>query len=252
MTKHEMLTYLSHPNYVQRGGTSLILWFRLFLFRSYLHNLFFPCLHSSCGVAHQPVELSGTLVTKHCVRPSAPLCTSFPTLIHPHRNSILLGGEIDLHVGEGVAGGGPAHEVVLPPLPRVELDLPPPDPGRARLHGVLGRPEDAHVALLDVLLGHAGHVAHVLLALDGDQTLHGLVVPQLIVRLDGRVDRHLLLLASLDERLSQGARRGQLCPAISNRDIKTMNLNLTIGKCTSENSRPPWPVSIGPEIVEDF
>ena len=49
--------------------------FCLFIFRSSLCNLFFAWLHSSCGLAHQPVELSGKLATKPCVRPGAPLCS---------------------------------------------------------------------------------------------------------------------------------------------------------------------------------
>ena len=60
---------------VQRGALGLTLMFCLYLFRSSLCYLFFAWLHSSCGMAQQPVELSGKLVTKPCVRPSAPLCT---------------------------------------------------------------------------------------------------------------------------------------------------------------------------------
>ena len=60
---------------LQRGALGLTMRFCLFLFRSSLCNSFFAWLHSSCGMAHQPVELSGKLVTKPCVRPSAPLCT---------------------------------------------------------------------------------------------------------------------------------------------------------------------------------
>ena len=58
----------------ERGALGLTLRFCSFLFRSSLGKLFFAWLHSSCGMAHQPVELSGRLVTKPCVRPSAPLC----------------------------------------------------------------------------------------------------------------------------------------------------------------------------------
>ena len=32
-------------------------------------------LHSSCSMAHQPIELSRKLMTKPCDRPSAALCT---------------------------------------------------------------------------------------------------------------------------------------------------------------------------------
>ena len=62
---------------IERGAIGLTLGFCLFLFRSSLSNLFFAWLRSSCGVAHQPVELSGKLLTKPCVRPSALLCTFF-------------------------------------------------------------------------------------------------------------------------------------------------------------------------------
>ena len=46
---------------IERGAIGLTLGFCLFLFRSSLSNLFFAWLSSSCGVAHQPVELSGKL-----------------------------------------------------------------------------------------------------------------------------------------------------------------------------------------------
>ena len=61
---------------LQRGALALTLRFCLFLLGSSLWNPFFAWLHSSCGMAHRPVELSGKLVTKPCVRPSAPLCRS--------------------------------------------------------------------------------------------------------------------------------------------------------------------------------
>ncbi len=89
-----------------------------------------------------------------------------------------------LHVGQGVRRGGPSHERVLPPLPGLELELPPPDSCRAGLHGVLGRAEDAHQALLDVLLGHPRHLGDVGGARDRDGTGAGQVHALLIQDVD--------------------------------------------------------------------
>ena len=38
-----------------------------------------------------------------------------PAVLVGEEDGVLLGGEVEQHVGEGVPGGGPAHQVVLPP-----------------------------------------------------------------------------------------------------------------------------------------
>ena len=38
---------------------------------------------------------------------------------------LLLGGKVELHVGERVPTAGPAHQVVLPSFTSVKFDLPP-------------------------------------------------------------------------------------------------------------------------------
>ena len=70
-------------DYIQRGAVGLTLRFCLFLFRGSSYNLFPSWLHSSCSMAHQPVELSSKLMTKPCVRPTAPSvlkCMVWPVL----------------------------------------------------------------------------------------------------------------------------------------------------------------------------
>ena len=61
--------------FVQRAAVGLTLRFCLFIFRSSSCNIFLAWLHSSCSMAHQPVELSGKLLTKPCVWPIAALCS---------------------------------------------------------------------------------------------------------------------------------------------------------------------------------
>ena len=53
--------------HVQRAALGLTLRFCLFLSRSSSCNIFLAWLHSSCSMAHQPVELSRKLFTKPCV-----------------------------------------------------------------------------------------------------------------------------------------------------------------------------------------
>ena len=48
-----------------------------------------------------------------------------PTVLLRKGNRLLLGGKVELHVGERVPTAGPAHQVVLPSLAGVEFNLPP-------------------------------------------------------------------------------------------------------------------------------
>ena len=48
-----------------------------------------------------------------------------PAVLLCEGDGLLLGGEVEDGVGQGVRRAGPAHQVVLPPLTSVELDLPP-------------------------------------------------------------------------------------------------------------------------------
>ena len=57
----------SQHHSLQRAAVGLTLRFCLFLFRSSSCNIFLAWLHSSCSMAHQPVELSRNLLTKPCV-----------------------------------------------------------------------------------------------------------------------------------------------------------------------------------------
>lgn len=78
-----------------------------------------------------------------------------PAVLLAVLDGVLGGGEVDLHVGQRVPGGGPAHKRVLPALAGVELHLPVLDVAGAALHGVLGRLVYADPPGLHVLLGHS-------------------------------------------------------------------------------------------------
>ena len=92
--------------------------FCLFLFRSSLCNLFFDWLHSSCGMAHQLVELSGKLVTKPASDLVPPLYVIDMTLDTPKiRSGIPLIFQANRSIGS-------AHlSMAMPVMVRVETKV---------------------------------------------------------------------------------------------------------------------------------
>lgn len=70
-------------------------------------------------------------------------------------NRLLLCVEVDVHVGQRIAGRRPTHQRIFPALAVVEFHSPSLEVVSAALHGVLWRNKDADASLLHMLFGHA-------------------------------------------------------------------------------------------------
>jgi len=88
-----------------------------------------------------------------------------PAVLFAVSDGVLLSGELQVHHGQWVGAGRPAHERVLPALPRVKLYAPLVCAVGARLHGVLGGGVDTNASGLKLFLRDPGDHRDIVLAL---------------------------------------------------------------------------------------
>ena len=110
---------------VQRGALGLTQRFCTFVFRSSPSILLLAWLDSNSTMAHQPVEFTWEVMTKPCLRPSAPLCNDD---LQPTNLAWSTGEQCIFYVAK-----------VRSELCRRDLPFPPPRFGPVGLGGSVAR-----------------------------------------------------------------------------------------------------------------